>query len=103
MFQVKWMKAATTKKSEPLYDGHIPINLLQRAILSVGSSIVALTDPVRGGDESSKNLNRPENKFPFVASKLDMVAVNGESSGHSALVKMHRKMLESEEGQQILM
>ena len=32
-----------------------------------------------------------------------MIAVNGESSGHSALVRMLRKMLESEEGQQILM
>ncbi len=97
------MKSETTKKSEPLYDGHIPINLLQRAVLSVGSSIVALTDPARGGDESSKKPQRPENKFPFVDPKLDMVAVNGESSGHSALKKMHRKMLESEEGRQILM
>lgn len=52
---------------------------------------------------AQKNLKRPENKFPFVDPKLDMVAVNGESSGHSALKKMHRKMLESEEGRQILM
>ena len=50
------MKPETTKKSEPLYDGHIPINFLQRTILSVGSSIVALTDPVRGGDDSSEKL-----------------------------------------------
>nr|CAH0099411.1 unnamed protein product [Daphnia galeata] len=78
---LSWIKEEITKKSEPLYDGHIPINLLQRAVLSVGSSIVSLTDPARG----------------------DMIAVNGESSGHSALVRMQRKMLESEEGQQILM
>ncbi|KAK4023198.1 ubiquinone biosynthesis protein COQ4 homolog, mitochondrial [Daphnia magna] len=67
-------------KDEPLYDGHIPINILQRAILSVGSSIMALTDPARG----------------------DMIAVNGESSGHFALMGMHKKMLENEEGQEIL-
>jgi len=57
MFPVNWIKEEITKKSEPLYDGHIPINLLQRAVLSVGSSIVSLTDPARGGDESLKQSN----------------------------------------------
>lgn len=31
-----------------------------------------------------------------------MIAVNGESSGHFALMGMHKKMLENEEGQEIL-
>ena len=36
-------------KVTPLYGGHIPINFIQRAILSVGSSYLALTNPARGG------------------------------------------------------
>lgn len=33
----------------------------------------------------------------------DMVAVNGESSGHCALKRMHQKMLNDSEGQHILL
>ncbi len=32
-----------------------------------------------------------------------MIAVNGESSGYYALKRMHKKMLEDYEGQQILL
>ena len=32
-----------------LYEGHIPITFLQKAILTAGSSILSLVDPARGG------------------------------------------------------
>jgi len=63
-----------------LYNGHIPISPFQRAFLAVGSTLVALNKPARG----------------------DMVAVNGEVSGHYALKKMLQKMKEDKEGQLIL-
>lgn len=37
-------------KSQPLYEGHIPITPLQRVILAVGSTVVGLTSPARGGN-----------------------------------------------------
>lgn len=67
-------------KVTPLYGGHIPINFIQRAILSVGSSYLALTNPARG----------------------DMVAVNGETSASYALQKIHKRMKEDVTGSLIL-
>jgi len=67
-------------KATPLYDGHIPINCMQRAILTVGSSYLALTNPARG----------------------DMVAVNGETSASIALQRMYKRMKEDETGSLIL-
>lgn len=64
----------------PLYDGHIPLSFMQRAILSVGSSYICLTNPARG----------------------DMVAVNGETSASIALQKMHKRMNEDVTGSLIL-
>ena len=65
---------------EPLYEGHLPTNLLQKAILAAGSAAVALGDPWRA----------------------DMVAVNAEVTGKRALTSMHRRMLGNTEGRQIL-
>lgn len=79
-FTVVTNKEQKSQQNEPLYEGHIPTSLMQRAVLSVGSSVLALTDPSRG----------------------DMVAVNGESSGFYALRKMREKMLNDSEGQLIL-
>jgi len=67
-------------KATPLYDGHIPINCMQRAILTVGSSYLALTNPARG----------------------DMVAVNGETSASIALQRIYKRMKEDETGSLIL-
>ena len=69
-----------TAHEEPLYQGHLPTNLLQKAILAAGSAAVALGDPWRA----------------------DMVAVNAEVTGRRALTSMHRRMLQDPEGREIL-
>ncbi|KAI2810749.1 Ubiquinone biosynthesis protein [Blomia tropicalis] len=63
-----------------LYDDHIPLSRIQRTLLSIGSSLMAIYDPYRH----------------------DMVATFGETSGHNALRKMYSKMLNNPEGLQIL-
>ena len=45
------------KSSEPAYEGHIPLNGFKNAFLAVGSAIMALYDPKRGGNSSSMNLD----------------------------------------------
>ena len=65
---------------EPLYEGHIPTNTVQKLALAVGSSFVSLINPYRG----------------------DMVAVCGETTGELALRQMYKKMTRSQEGRQVL-
>lgn len=64
----------------PLYDGHIPTSFVQKSILGVGSSLAALLDPWRA----------------------DMVAVNGEVTGHLALQSMYQRMMDNPEGRNVL-
>jgi len=45
------------KSSEPAYEGHIPLDCFENAFLAVGSAIMALYDPKRGGNSSSMNLD----------------------------------------------
>jgi len=35
--------------TKPLYDGHIPLNWFENAFLAVGSAVMSLVDPRRGG------------------------------------------------------
>lgn len=64
-----------------LYPGHIHTNVLQKALLAVGSGVAALQNPYRH----------------------DMVAVLGETTGHLALVKLRDRMRNDPEGYTILM
>lgn len=73
-------RLCSTESKGQLYDTHVSTSALQKAILAVGSSVVALSDPWRA----------------------DMVAVSGEVSGKAALENMLAKMKASKEGQQIL-
>ena len=41
------------KSSEPAYEGHIPLNCLENVFLAVGSAVMALYNPRRGGKCSS--------------------------------------------------
>jgi ubiquinone biosynthesis protein COQ4 len=34
----------------PAYEGHIPLNWFENAFLAVGSAVMSLTDPRRGGE-----------------------------------------------------
>ncbi|XP_030623703.1 ubiquinone biosynthesis protein COQ4 homolog, mitochondrial [Chanos chanos] len=63
-----------------LYPGHIPTNPVQKALLAVGSGVVALQDPYRH----------------------DMVAVLGETTGHLALIRLRDRMRNNPEGYSIL-
>jgi len=62
------------------YPGHRATNLLQKVALSIGSGLMALSDPSRG----------------------DMVATFGETTGHFALKTMRAKMAADPVGRQIL-
>lgn len=73
--------AAFTKKcNRSHYSRHIPTNTLQKAILTVGSAVAAISNPARG----------------------DMVATMGESSGIQAIKHMQHVMMSDSEGKQIL-
>ncbi|XP_055948921.1 ubiquinone biosynthesis protein COQ4 homolog, mitochondrial-like isoform X1 [Argiope bruennichi] len=63
-----------------LYDDHIPTSLLQKTLLTVGSSVLAITNPYRH----------------------DMVAVLGETTGNIAARQIREKMLQDSEGSLIL-
>lgn len=41
------VRSVTTK---PAYEGHIPLNFFENAVLAVGSAVVSLVDPRRGGE-----------------------------------------------------
>lgn len=67
-------------KALPLYEHHIPTDIFQKSLLTVGAAAAALLDPRRH----------------------DMVAVLGETTGHTTLSKIYAMMIEDEEGRQIL-
>ncbi|KAM9437707.1 ubiquinone biosynthesis protein COQ4 homolog, mitochondrial-like [Salvelinus alpinus] len=63
-----------------LYPGHIPTNVIQKALLAVGPGVAALQDPYRH----------------------DMVAVLGETTGHLALITLRDRIRGDPEGYTIL-
>ena len=69
-----------TESQVPLYDTHVMTNPTQKAVLAIGSSLMAIYDPYRA----------------------DMVAVSGEVMGQNALESMYSKMKLSREGRMIL-
>ncbi|KAK7006174.1 ubiquinone biosynthesis protein COQ4, mitochondrial [Favolaschia claudopus] len=71
-------RAINTK--EPAYPGHIPLNWFENGVLAVGSALMSLADPRRH----------------------DMVAALGETTAGSSLPRLRDRMLESQEGRQIL-
>ncbi|XP_020292198.1 UDP-sugar transporter UST74c-like, partial [Pseudomyrmex gracilis] len=76
--------ATTPAKCEAFLEdyakNHISLSLLQRAILTVGSATLSLTNPFRG----------------------DMIACLGETTGANALAHCHQQMKSTAEGQRIL-
>lgn len=38
-----------SKSTQPAYEGHIPLNTFESAFLAVGSGLMALMNPRRGG------------------------------------------------------
>ncbi|CAG0918717.1 unnamed protein product [Notodromas monacha] len=82
---------ASVQDRRILYEHHIPTTLAQKALLALGTTIGGLMNPARG-------------EVPRVAQcSTDFIAVNGETTGMFALRAMHKKMLDDDEGRQILM
>ncbi|KAH8100874.1 coenzyme Q biosynthesis protein Coq4-domain-containing protein [Cristinia sonorae] len=68
------------KTQQPLYEGHIPLNWFEKALMAVGSSYMSLANPRRG----------------------DMVAAIGDLTAGPVLPRLRDTMLESKEGRTIL-
>jgi len=73
--------ASSDAEPDALYPEHIPTTTFQKVLLSVGASLVTITNPRRG----------------------DMLAAFGEASGHSALCWMKKNMESDPTGRQILL
>lgn len=71
---------STSSEAGKLYEGHIQLSELQKAMLAIGSGITAIINPYRH----------------------DLVADFGETTGHRALAWMHSKMSADSEGKQVL-
>ncbi|XP_045455612.1 ubiquinone biosynthesis protein COQ4 homolog, mitochondrial [Melitaea cinxia] len=77
---MRWLSTYRKTFKEELEINYIPTNLFQKSLLTIGSAAVALLDPYRG----------------------DMIACLGEVTGELSLKYMREKMLESNEGAEIL-
>jgi ubiquinone biosynthesis protein COQ4 len=84
--------------SQPAYDGHIPLNWAENAFLAVGSAVMSLMDPRRGGVPFDIYV------AIFLSHHLssDMIAALGETTGAPALPRLREQMLDSIEGRRIL-
>jgi len=79
--QIRFLSTPNLGDEQPkLYPSHLPTSPLQKLLLFAGSAAVGLSDPWRS----------------------DMVAVNGEVFGLTALTYMHSRMKTSEEGRMVL-
>jgi ubiquinone biosynthesis protein COQ4 len=91
------LHTSVTLHHSPAYPGHIPLNTFENAFLTLGSALVALIDPRRGGKSHHK---RPSNFT--IDHDVDMVAALGETTAGSTLPKLRDAMLDSPEGRRIL-
>jgi hypothetical protein len=46
---VSGMPPGRKASTKPAYEGHIPLNWVENAVLAVGSAVKSLSDPRRGG------------------------------------------------------
>lgn len=87
------------RRPEPAYPGHIPLNWFENAFLAVGSGVVSLLNPRRGGTCESHST------FSFlflIFSLLDMVAALGETTAGQSLPRWRDAMLADADGRQVL-
>ncbi|KAH8824565.1 ubiquinone biosynthesis protein Coq4 [Flagelloscypha sp. PMI_526] len=83
--------------SAPAYPGHIPLNWFENAVLAVGSGVMSLADPRRGGKQFFLLSTNPSSEV-----LTDMVAALGETTAGPSLPRLREIMLEDEEGRSIL-
>ncbi|KAI7866375.1 ubiquinone biosynthesis protein Coq4 [Spinellus fusiger] len=75
-----WSNPNPANGAKKLYESHIPVSRLQKAVIAVGSTVTAFRDPMR----------------------TDLIAALGETTGRRSLAHIRDKMLESEGGRRIL-
>jgi len=88
-------------KRPAAYEGHVPLNWFENAFLAVGSAVMSLVDPRRGG-ACFVHGTAFSSYIAFSNSYADMVAALGETTAGPALPRLRDIMLESEEGCRIL-
>jgi ubiquinone biosynthesis protein COQ4 len=81
------------------YPEFVPLNAFENAFLAVGSAVMSLVDPRRGG--ASSTLFSLKGIFEGLC-LVDMIAALGETTAGSSLVRLRDRMLESSEGRRIL-
>ena len=81
-----------------LYDTHVPSSILQKAVLAVGSAVGGLANPERDGQIERERVQY----IAHIVCITDLVSTFGETSGQYALEYVRSKMMEEEEGREIL-
>jgi ubiquinone biosynthesis protein COQ4 len=81
----------------PAYEGHIPLNWFENAFLAVGSALMSLADPRRGGESIQQ-----EYMTHKMTQAKDMIAALAETTAGPSLPRLRDTMLESAEGRKIL-
>ena len=81
-----------------LYDTHVPSSILQKAALAVGSAVGGLANPERDGQRERERVQYSTH----IVCITDLVSTFGETSGRYALEYVRSKMMEEEEGREIL-
>ncbi|KAH0586505.1 Ubiquinone biosynthesis protein [Termitomyces sp. 'cryptogamus'] len=89
---------ARSSSTAPAYEGHLPLNWFQNAVLAVGSAFMSLADPRRGGKYPQFNVRMPRSN----TKSQDMIAALGETTAGSSLPRLRDAMLGSSEGRRIL-
>lgn len=90
--------ACRSVHTQPLYDGHVPLNWFEKTLMFAGSSYMSLTNPRRGGMSPTCLISHMSlSVFP-----TDMVAAVGDLSAGPVLPRLRDAMLASKEGRSIL-
>lgn len=87
-----------SSSTAPAYEGHIPLQWFEKAVLAVGSAFMSITDPRRGGKFPQLNVKLPSAEYE----SQDMIAALGETTAGSSLPRLRDAMLCSSEGRRIL-
>lgn len=106
---------STGPQSTTNYPDHVPLNFAQNALLAVGSGVVGVLDPTRGGASlSSTSLNSwPCSVFSVLSNSsfcrltgilliIDLIATLSESTASTFLPSLHASMISHPEGRQIM-
>lgn len=90
------------------HQNHIEVNCMQRAVLTAGSTLVALYDPRRSALSPFHHLSKHclviklTYYFSYYINRHDMVACMGETTAQESLRHILKVMKRTEEGRRVL-